>query len=838
MKKNGRRVERPCDLLAPADCMFRELPKKKTHVTWTLTARDAAATRAASSARPSSGSDGPDAHRHGQPGPRCLASRVPPPRERSPGATWKPPSRTARRGPPTWACPRPPSDAAWPGSSCATRARARAAPPGARRSQADGATDPAGSGGAGACGGPLGVPSRAPAVAWRRASQTSPFGLADVGFAASPELRRHRRRRRPRRLRRGAVRQHDLLREHRDGGGTGLCRGADQPLRPRRRGLQLPRRARRHRRRRRPRRLRRRALRQHDLLREHRDGSGPAFAAPQTQPLRPRRRGLLLPRPPSPTSTATATSTPSSGRRTATRLLPRTRARRAHRPLPRRSQPLRPGRRGRPAAAPALADIDGDGDLDAFVGEQGRQHDLLREHRRTRDRARLRAASTEPFGLADVGLHAAPAFADIDGDGDLDAFVGEQLRQHDLLREHRHGDRAGLRGRRRPTPSACRSWVSVPSPAFADIDGDGDLDAFIGEHAGNTSSSANTGDADRAGLRGRLDQPLRPGRRGRRCRAGLRRHRRRRRPRRLHRRGPSATRSSSRTPARRPRPPSRRLDQPLRPGERGHPSPRRPSPTSTATATSTPSSARRRQHALLREHGHGVAHRLCGAVDQPLRPRRRGRFARPGFADIDGDGDLDAFIGELRRQHALLPQHRQRRPHPPSRAASTNPFGLADVGSVPSPAFADIDGDGDLDASISGYRRTGSSSSRTSSSTPRPAWTASTTTPTAASTSPPTAACAEHRCDTSELSTLPVRQRRRRRRRRPDRLARRRHRRPAVPQPQRQPRGAVASAARLRHRPRAPPPHPPPLRWLRQEVAPKPRALPATEGPGARRRRS
>ncbi|MDP2903294.1 MAG: hypothetical protein Q8N96_09340, partial [Methylovulum sp.] len=32
---------------------------------------------------------------------------------------------------------------------------------------------------------------------------------------------------------------------------------------------------------------------------------------------------------------------------------------------------------------------------------------------------------TNPFGLTDVGVWASPDFADIDGDGDLDAFVGE-----------------------------------------------------------------------------------------------------------------------------------------------------------------------------------------------------------------------------------------------------------------------------------------------------------------------------------------------------------------------------------------------------------------------------
>ncbi len=33
------------------------------------------------------------------------------------------------------------------------------------------------------------------------------------------------------------------------------------------------------------------------------------------------------------------------------------------------------------------------------------------------------AAITNPFGLSDVGLDGNPVFVDIDGDGDLDAFI-------------------------------------------------------------------------------------------------------------------------------------------------------------------------------------------------------------------------------------------------------------------------------------------------------------------------------------------------------------------------------------------------------------------------------
>lgn len=35
------------------------------------------------------------------------------------------------------------------------------------------------------------------------------------------------------------------------------------------------------------------------------------------------------------------------------------------------------------------------------------------------------APSTNPFGLIGLGYYASPIFADIDGDGDLDALLGE-----------------------------------------------------------------------------------------------------------------------------------------------------------------------------------------------------------------------------------------------------------------------------------------------------------------------------------------------------------------------------------------------------------------------------
>jgi len=74
-------------------------------------------------------------------------------------------------------------------------------------------------------------------------------------------------------------------------------------------------------------------------------------------------------------------------------------------------------------AGPTFADIDKDGDLDAFVGNNA-GNTLYYQNTGDASNPSFATPQTNPFGLTDVGDFARPTFADIDGDGDLDAFVG------------------------------------------------------------------------------------------------------------------------------------------------------------------------------------------------------------------------------------------------------------------------------------------------------------------------------------------------------------------------------------------------------------------------------
>jgi hypothetical protein len=153
--------------------------------------------------------------------------------------------------------------------------------------------------------------------------------------------------------------------------------------------------------------------------------------------------------------------------------------------------------------APALADIDGDGDIDMLAGNDLGQL-VLSPNVGTATSPDFTTPVVNPFGLSYVGLYNLPAFGDIDGDGDLDVFVGQKA----LYLERNTGTATSPAfAAASALPFALGADVYHVAPRLVDIDGDGDLDAFLGSSYEAIYVFANTGTATSAAFAAGVASP-------------------------------------------------------------------------------------------------------------------------------------------------------------------------------------------------------------------------------------------------------------------------------------------------------------------------------------------
>ncbi|MDM8557527.1 Calx-beta domain-containing protein [Candidatus Parabeggiatoa sp. HSG14] len=139
-------------------------------------------------------------------------------------------------------------------------------------------------------------------------------------------------------------------------------------------------------------------------------------------------------------------------------------------------------------SAASLVDIDNDGDLDAFIGEEDGVINYYKNTGTPNNPLFVEQTnSANPFEGIDIGSNSYLAFADIDADDDFDAFIGEI---NGTIKYYQNTGTATdslfeeQTGTANPLNEVNLGTGSYSEPFFIDIDQDGDLDVFIG---GNTT---------------------------------------------------------------------------------------------------------------------------------------------------------------------------------------------------------------------------------------------------------------------------------------------------------------------------------------------------------------
>jgi hypothetical protein len=137
--------------------------------------------------------------------------------------------------------------------------------------------------------------------------------------------------------------------------------------------------------------------------------------------------------------------------------------------------------------ATSFVDIDNDGDYDCFIGNYDGSVDFyLNTGSATVATFQLQSAANNPMDGIDVGNNARVGFIDLDGDGDMDCFIGDF---DGVFEYYQNTGSASLAtftaqtGANNPLNGIDVGFNGIAR--FFDIDNDGDKDAILADYSGS-----------------------------------------------------------------------------------------------------------------------------------------------------------------------------------------------------------------------------------------------------------------------------------------------------------------------------------------------------------------
>ncbi len=143
---------------------------------------------------------------------------------------------------------------------------------------------------------------------------------------------------------------------------------------------------------------------------------------------------------------------------------------------------------------PAVADLDGDGDLDVLSGSSNGSFSFFANTAGPGAPAAFTADVANPFGLTSDTDNFRPTVGDLDGDGDLDVLIGRSGGSFGYYENTAGAGNAPAFAAPVTNPFGLTALISQQPPPFnaseasprlVDLDGDGDLDVLAGDKDGN-----------------------------------------------------------------------------------------------------------------------------------------------------------------------------------------------------------------------------------------------------------------------------------------------------------------------------------------------------------------